>query len=690
MADTSAAPPNNPTRDDEASLRQRLQAQPRDVDALAELAVVRAAAGHFEEGLDLAQQAIALRGDDPRLRLSAGGMAGNAGDFDMAARHYREALALQADSADAHVGLGQVAEMRDQPSAAAEHYVAALRTQPNNADAQLGTARLAMLSGHAERAVQLFAKVVQDDPDNPRALTGYGQALMQRGTPEHAARPLRKALKLAPDSLPTRLMLAHVELYRGQIQEAEARYREVLEVEPSNGDALAGLGDTLRAQKRLDEAWQVYDAARRRHPEAEVLTSMRNTCLAALNRSAEALEDLRAYVLEYPRCEGPRLLLAEILRSDNRVADVEAMWQKAVDADPEDALAQAELAPFHEGRGEFDKAAAAAARSGADTRSAACLMRARLALRSHNLEEAERQLRQLKGLKLEDMEKRARLRLLGLTHDGAERWAEAALAFREAQRVEAEPLPQLLSREQLEPVIEPLLEQPPLQHPRVEPPVLLLGLPGSSVDRVAALLADQPGVAVRNDRRAGQSDFFADADEGSLLVPLEQSRLGVQARRYARVQQRVVSGEPDCVVDWLPLLDARLLPVTKLALPGVRVVIVDADLELAYLRWLALGWQAAFRMPDSRRAAVWLRLAAEQLDLAASHLPGLRVDGERLLDDPQAHGSDLAHFLGLEQLVPGPRTAVAERGMTGLGEQFVAGHQAHYRDVLGEAFAELR
>lgn len=690
MAPTSTTPDGATANDErEAALRQRLDEQPHDADALADLAVLRAQAGHLDEALDLARRAVEMREDDPRLHLIAGGMAGNAGDGDEAVSRYRAVLELRPDSADAHVGLGQIAEARDQLGAAGEHYDAALRSAPQHADALIGKARLAMLSGHAEQSVQQFAKVVQMYPRHARALTGYGQALIERGTPEHAARPLKRALELDDRLLQARLMLAHVELHKGNVQVAERGYREVLQGEPSNDGALAGLGDALRAQNRMDEAWLTYDVARKRRPDAEILTVLRNTCLGAIGREDEAVEDLRAYIAEYPRTNLPRQLLADILRGRGHKDEVEAMWQDAVNTDPEDALAQGELARAFENRGQFDKAVAAAAHSTADKRPAVALMRARLALRNGDPAVAERELLELKNTKLEPDAKRTRLRLMGLVHDRAGRWGEAALAFREAQRIGAGELPSLIPAEQLGPVIEPLLAEPELAHPRVAPPILLLGLPGSAVDRVATLLADQPGLVVRDDRLDARNDFFAQVEDASFLVPLPQSRLGVQARRYARAQERLAGSDAGQVIDWVPILDARSLPVAKLALPGVRAIIVDADPELAYLRWLALGWQTSLRMQDAVAAARWLRLERQQLQLAARYLPTLRIDADALMGDPQANGSDLANFLDLEALQPGPLTQTRIRASAGLDDGFVSGHQKNYRDALGEAFSEL-
>ena len=365
------------------------------------------------------------------------------------------------------------------------------------------------------------------------------------------------------------------------------------------------------------------------------------------------------------------------------------MWQADADKDPGDALAHAELALMHESRGDFESANSVASGSVEDNRPSVRLLRARTALRKDDTAAAQRELLALKGAPLLPPLRRDRLRLLGLVHDRTKRWAEAVLAFREAQRIEAGPLPMLVAAERLRPMIKALIAEPELAHPRVAPPVLLMGLPGSGVERVAALMADQPGMAVREDRFGDQTDFFADANDMSMLTTMSQGQLGVQARRYARVQERHVGGNPACVIDWLPVFDARLLPVIKLALPGVRAIIVDAEPRAAYLRWLAFGWQKRLRMQDSTEAARWWNVARQQLDLAAEHLPVVRVDGDALLQSPDSAGKELAQFLELPEIKPGPLSAQSEQSSAGLPIRFPPGHEDNYRDVLAEAFAAL-
>ena len=674
----------------EVQLREQLAQQPADTAVLGELGVLCADAGRFDEGYQLLERAVALKPDDPRLRLAAAGIAASNGDLELAERQYRKALVLRAGLAQAHVGLGQIAESRGLLSSAEEQFRAALDADADHVPALMGLARIRLAEGHAEQAVQLFAHVTQQYPQHARALAGYGQSLILRGTPDQAVRPLKRALELDPSLYHVQLLLGQVELTRGNVHKAESAYREVLDSDPDNADALAGLGDALRAQDRAEEAFVAYDGAYRLRPQDELLATLRATCLADMGRIPTAIDDLRAFLVGKPNSQPPRLLLADLLQATGSPAEARAMWETAVERDAHDVLAHAELAQLQERAGDFAAANQTAVGSSKDNRPQICLMRARLAVRRQDYAAAQRELLSLKGARLPVSLARERFRLLGLVHDHGQRHAEAVLAFREAQRVQASPLPHLARGQDVRAGLQKLRDLPALEEPRIVAPVLLLGLPGSGVERIAALLADQRGVQVRDDRFDGQTDFFGDGENPSLRLELSQSQLAVQARRYGRTLQRHVTDAAALVVDWLPVFDARVMAVARRALPGLRAIVVDVDPEQAFLNWLAFGWERRLRINDMREAAHWWRVANEQIEIAAELLPCAHVNADALLADPATVGGELAQFLGVDAIRPGPRTQQRTDMLNGLPSHFAPGHAESYRSVLAEAFAALR
>lgn len=678
----------------EIRIREQLREQPDDVAALRTLGQICTRKRQFAEARQHLSRLLELEPADLATRLIVAGLAGTEGDLDAAEQGYKDVVARQANVAEAWAGLAKVATQRAQPKQAEEHYRRALKHDPDLVDALLGLGRGRLASGDVEQASKLFQHATVVSPRHPLALLHVAQALIARGEPVAAARPLTRALEIEPEFANARFLLAQIDLRRRREVAAEANFRRVLAGGTHAGSAHAGLGDALRSQGRIDEALTTYETGLTAQADDEALTTAVAACKAELGRSSEAITDLESFIAAHPRCAAPRMLLAEILGSSGNAAQAVAMWRTAAERDPEDLLAQTEAALRLEASGELDSAAALAARTSADTRPQAVLLRARCAVRSHAYATAEQELLALQAKNLPDALLRERFRLLGLVHDHHGRYAEAVLAFREAQRIGAGDLPALAPVQTVRTDLQPLLDDPVLASAAEITPVLLFGLPGSGVERVAALLADQASVFVREDRFAKQTDLFADGADSRMLRSMSEGELKVLQRGYQRSLARAVPStsvqeQSACVVDWIPCFDARVLAQLRRALPGVRALIVACDPEQAFLDWLAFGWQRNYRVADPAAAAKWWREASAHVELAAEVLPHARIDANAVLADPQAAGHDLAAFLGLDAVIPGARFAQRSTASSGLPVRFAAGHAQHYRDALASAFANL-
>ncbi|HEX7324026.1 MAG TPA: hypothetical protein VF292_01555, partial [Rhodanobacteraceae bacterium] len=322
---------------------------------------------------------------------------------------------------------------------------------------------------------------------------------------------------------------------------------------------------------------------------------------------------------------------------------------------------------------------------------AIAMLRARGALLAGNPEAAVRRLQGIDAAAFDGKPPRLRRRrqmLLGLAYDRLEQWADAVAAFAEAQlkvSAAASSLPPLDAAACG--TLQALAAAPEARESHGRAPVLLCGLPGSGAARVAALLAGQPGVFVRRDRFATTPDFVSAPFDSSLLQPLDQARLALLASRYRRAVGHTAAPDGALVIDWIPVLDARVLPALKRALPGLRLLVVRRAPDDELLNWLAFDGPASLPMGDPVEGARWLRRAAAHLALAGQLVPSLVVDADALLAaDGAMARAGLAAFLTLEAIADGPLAAPPPGG---LPTQFPAGHAQRYRAALADAFAVL-
>lgn len=677
----------------EQGYRALLAASPDDAEVLQLLGILRGQRGDLHEGLQLLRRAAERDPDNAACQHALGEMALREGDLDEAAAAYEKARRLNPNMASAHAGLGRIAIQRNDLAGAEEHFRVALRADENDVQALTGLGNIAARRGDSPRALQLLTQAAERAPDDPLIQTGYARALLDQGMLEFATRAVDNALAVNPDFPLALALRGELLLRRGDVAQALPIFLSLMTRGEQVAAARTGLGDVARIQGRFDDAIAEYDEALRTQPNHYAAAIGRAETLVQGGRMTQAVADLRRYIATHPDGSTVHIALANLLARTGRHDEALAVWEGAEARWPDDVEVKARHALALDGIGRSSEALALAEAAAASPRPAIAMLRARGALLAGDPAAAVQRLQRIDEGNFEGTPPqlaRRRQRLLGLAFDALEQWPEAVQAMLAANRKDVA-LPNLpvLDAARLD-ALGQLAAGPALPEGGVAAPVLLCGLPGSGVEQIGALLGDQPGWFVRRDRLDGAPDFINAPFDAQLLQSLDAATLGLLARRYRRPLKRLDLPEGARVVDWIPLLDARVVPALVRALPGVRMVIVQREPEEMLLNWLGFGWMRGFAVPDVLSAARWLRLAATHLDAAADLLPALRVDPDALLDakaDPAR--AQLGDFLGADALAVGPLAHASRTSRSGLPTCFPDGHAARYRECLADAFAVL-
>ncbi len=676
----------------EHGYRELLRERPDDPELLHLLGILRGQRGDLSEALALVTRAGELDPYNATCQYTLGEMYLHDGQLERAREAYRKARELNPNLSAAHSGLGQVALLQGDLAAAEEHFRVALRADENDAEALAGLGNVHLAHGDPQMALRMLTRALELDPDNALVQTSYGQAMLDQGMTDFAARALDNALALKPDFPLAQLLRAQVQFQKGEVDAARAGYERLLLRGEQMPGACVGLGDIARAQNRHDEAIARYDEALRQAPSLHVAAIRRADSLARSGRADRAIEDLRAHIARHPDSANAHIALAHLLSQRQRHDEALAVWREAEARWPDNIDLKAQHALALDRAGRPGEAVAHAELAAASPRPALALLRARGALLAGDPAAAVQRLLRIDEAQLQNLPRlaRRRQRLLGLACDALEQWQDAVRAFEAAQRLSSGTLPELpVLNGALQQRLRDLAKAPALSEPRATAPVFLCGLPGSGVGQVAALLADQPGWVVRRDRFTEPSDFLSAPFDPRLEQPLDQAELSLLARRYRKPLQRAGVADDVPVIDWLPVLDARMAPAIGRALPGARLIVARRDLRDTLLDWLGHGWAEALAMPDAVAGAHWLRLADAHLRFAAELLTACVVDADALLGGEGAESQKLAGFLGVAGLPSGPAARAAASGRGGLPTTFPAGHAAHYHDALSEAFAVL-
>ncbi len=672
----------------EAGYRAWLARQPDDVDALHVLGMLRCQRGDFAEGAQLLARAHELAPADAEVGLALASLHYCEGDLEAARRGFHAALTLDPNLPGAHAGLGQLALLRGEREQAEQHFRTALRAG-EEPQALAGLGSLAIERGDLDGALRMIGRAAELAPNDALIQFMLGQAFAQRGTTAFAEQAFRNALRLRPDLHMIRSWLASVLLQEGRAADAGVVYQELLAAPGFENAALVGLGDVARAQGRAEDAIAAYRDALAAQPGQAQPTLAFAWTLANLGRVDEALA-------AYDTClalndDGDvRAARAQMLAAAGRLPDAKAELERLVERNPADARARGQLALVSEQLGALAAADAHAAAALSIARSPTLqLLRARAQLREGQPDAARALLDGLAREQLPPALAAQRWGLLGRVADRSGRYDDAVGAFAEAQRGLPVAMP---VHGELPPTLDALLAE------RVAPvwpqaPVLLLGLPGSNVELVAALLARQAGLAVNRHRTGAllDDDFDQPQFEQVLGNFDAAARQRVRERWSASMAALGLAGE-HVVVDWLPRWDARLLALVHRAMPGTRIVVVERDPRDELLNWLAFGWAPGFTCTDPVAAADWLALARRDLRAGATAADPRRlvVSADALLADPSgSEGRTLAQFLGIERIDADVPPALAARGLGGLPLRFEPGHWRQYAAALAAPFARL-
>lgn len=678
----------------EAGYRQLLVENPDNTEALHLLGILRGQRGDLHEALRLVQRAGELDPGNAACQHTLGEMHLSEGNLDAAARAYDHARQLNPNLAAAYAGLGQVALLRGEIDTAEGHFKVALRADENDVQSLTGLGNVAQARGDSQRALQLLTQAAELAPDDPVIQTGYAQAMFDQGMLDFAARAVDNALTVKPDYPLAQALRAELHVRKGELPQALAIYESLLTRDEQAGAARTGLGDIARTQGRPDDAIAQYDEALRIRPDMQQAATRRADTLANTGRIVQAIDDLREYLARHPEQASVHAQLGRLLTRAGRYDEALATWEGAEARWPDDIDLKAQHALTLDRAGRDSEAMLLAEAAADSPRPALAMLRARGALLAGDPAAAVQRLQRIDERQLEGKPAqlaRRHQRLLGLAYDALEQWQGAVEAFARAQKLTGGDLPVLPALDAgLRASLQQLANEPALAETRDSAPILLCGLPGSGVGQVAALLADQPGWFVRRERFDAIPDFVSAPFDARLLQPLGQADLAMLARRYRRPLERAGVDARAKFVDWIPVLDARVVPALKRALPDARLVIVQREPHDMLLDWLGFGWSEGFAMPDAQAGARWLKSAATHLELAAGLLPSFHVDPDALLADSGSNlRMRLGVFLGVVDVEPGTMARGARKGRGGLPVNFAPGHSSHYREALSEAFASL-
>jgi superkiller protein 3 len=260
------------------------------------------------------------------------GMVATAGgDSQATVEHFERALELQPEATAIHYPLGQAYRRLGDLDKAREHLQQRGEQEPLFPD-PLGNQVARLAKGTAFEIVLALAKSADEYPD----AEFLGFALSHFGDVKGAIEQLEQGLALRQQSDATPLEQGRIHYVLGGLlvnddrdPEAVEQFRRALELAPELIDARVKLGNAYARLERYDDALAAYDAVLSKQPENPDVLLKRASLLMGLDRDGEARPGLEKLAELTPESSEVQIRLATILEKEQDVEGALARYRAA-------------------------------------------------------------------------------------------------------------------------------------------------------------------------------------------------------------------------------------------------------------------------------------------------------------------------------------------------------------------------
>ncbi len=273
-------------------------------------------------------EAAQLAPRDAGIQLSAGMALGAAGADEQALPLLEAAHALAPNSAQASYQLGLVLQQLNHVDEAIPLLESVVRAEPKNADALVNLGMGYTQEQRAKEGVPLLQRAIALAPKNAMAHQDLAAAFIQLNQVEDAVGELKAALQLAPESPQLHYNLGLAYKMEDNATAAIPELEAAEKLDASAYEPAYVLGLLYMQVARYSEAAPELERALKLHPDNGEGWSTLGNVYRKLGELAQAEAALKEAIRQLPERSDPRLILAEVLVSENKPAEA-AMERKA-------------------------------------------------------------------------------------------------------------------------------------------------------------------------------------------------------------------------------------------------------------------------------------------------------------------------------------------------------------------------
>jgi tetratricopeptide (TPR) repeat protein len=291
----------------------------------------------------------------------------------------QQALKTDSNNAVAHYQLGLAFDMQHNEAQAESELREAVGLRPDLTDAQRALAALELRRGDVDALTQTAQQIIYGAPSAPDGYLLRALAEMTGKKYSDAERDMRKAAEVAPANPAPYVQMGNLHQLQKQYPEAIKLYRQALDLDQASTDGLQGMMNTYLAQKQPDQAVAAARAQIAKAPNTSGFYDLLGTALfqnkkdlsgadaafhkaveldknnsdallklaqvqAAEGSASQALATYQQSIKDHPREISFYILAGMMYESQNNWDQAKAMYQQALNIEPDNPLASNNLA----------------------------------------------------------------------------------------------------------------------------------------------------------------------------------------------------------------------------------------------------------------------------------------------------------------------------------------------------------
>jgi len=327
-----------------AELEQVTREQPKWALAHFQLGEAYLAQGDMDRAMKAYDQAEQASPDPSLMKLRVGQSLLQQGDTARALAKGEEVLRLGKATTQAHLLLARVHMARKAPDQAERELIAAMVEAPDTPTTGLVLATFYRETGKLDKAKATLTQIVSKFPDDAAGPYQLGLLAMMERKDREAVPLFERATKLQPAWSAPYAALAEARSRLGEHKEAVAAAERIVTLEGESAGALMRLGSIHERAGNFPAAEKAYQKALER--DKNNLPAMLGLAgaLDQEGKKADAYMAARAAATAHPRSPLPQLLLGRLQQGAGHEVEAVSAYRKALELDPENAVALNDLA----------------------------------------------------------------------------------------------------------------------------------------------------------------------------------------------------------------------------------------------------------------------------------------------------------------------------------------------------------